>query len=98
MPKLVDTKAWFHRALRVTEEPAASDWLKEALMNAINRDPVDVANDAQVLYEILTQRSKATRIVNRTRSKAEEATGSLTNSAARSRHAGFGHISHLFLF
>jgi len=72
MPKLVDTKAWFQRALRVTEDPAASDWLKESLMNAINRDPVDAANDAEVLYEILSQRSKATRIVNRARSKPEE--------------------------
>jgi len=71
MPRLVDTKAWFQRALRLTEDPAASDWLKEALMNAINRDPVDAANDAQVLYEILSQRSKATRIVNRARSKPD---------------------------
>lgn len=76
MPKLVDTKAWFQRALRITEDPTASDWLKEALMNAINRDPVDAANDAQVLYEILAQRSKATRIVGRARSKPEEVKGS----------------------
>jgi len=73
MPKLVDTKAWFQRALRVTEDPAASEWLKEALMNAINRDPVDAANDAQVLSEILAQRAKATRIVNRARTLPGEA-------------------------
>ena len=72
MPKLVDPKAWFQRALKVTEDPTASDWLKESLMNAINRDPVDAANDAQVLYEILAQRSRANRIVNRSRSKPEE--------------------------
>jgi hypothetical protein len=76
MPKMVDTKAWFQRALRVTEDPAASDWLKESLMNAINRDPVDAANDAQVLYEILAQRAKATRIVNRVRTQPGEAKGS----------------------
>ena len=58
--------------MRVTEDPAASHWLKESLMNAINRDPGDAANDAQVLYEILSQRSKVTLIVNRERRTPSE--------------------------
>ena len=73
MPKVVDTKAWFHRALRVTEDPAASKWLKDALMNAINRDPIDAANDVQVLHEILALRAKAMRIANRARAPSEDA-------------------------
>jgi hypothetical protein len=40
MPKLKDPTVWFQNALRVTEDPAASGWLKGALVEAINRDPV----------------------------------------------------------
>ena len=41
MPKLKDHNVWFQNALKVTEDPAASGWLKKALLEAINRDPVD---------------------------------------------------------
>jgi hypothetical protein len=53
MPKLKDPTIWFQNALRVTEHPAASGWLKGALVEAINRNPVDAAGDAEVLYKIL---------------------------------------------
>ena len=45
MPKLKDPNVWFQNALKVTENPAASGWLKNALVEAINRDPVDAAGD-----------------------------------------------------
>jgi hypothetical protein len=41
---------------RVLEDPAASYWLKEALRSALSRDPVDAANDAEVLYDLLQRR------------------------------------------
>ena len=59
MPKLKDPNVWFQNALKVTEDPAASGWLKNALLEAINRDPVDAAGDAEVLYRILKLRSTA---------------------------------------
>jgi hypothetical protein len=53
MPKLKDPNVWFQNALRVTEDPAASGWLKNALVEAINRDPVDAAGDAESFTEFL---------------------------------------------
>ena len=59
MPKLKDPNVWFRDALKVTEDPAASDWLKNALVEAINRDPVDAAGDTEILCRILKLRSAA---------------------------------------
>lgn len=39
------------------EDPAASDWLREALRKAMVRDPVDAANDAEVLARLLDERA-----------------------------------------
>jgi len=59
MPKFKDPNVWFQYALKVTEDPAASSWLKNALLQAFNRDPVDAAGDAEVLSRILRLRSSA---------------------------------------
>jgi hypothetical protein len=40
----------------VLSDPAASFWLKDALRSALGRDPVDAANDAEVLAELLEER------------------------------------------
>jgi hypothetical protein len=58
-PKLKDPNIWFQNALKVTEDPAASYWLKSALIEAINRDPVNAAQDAEVLSRILKLRAAA---------------------------------------
>jgi hypothetical protein len=59
MPRLKDPNVWYQSARRVTDDPAASDWLKNALLDAINRDPVDAAGDAEVLCRILKLRAAA---------------------------------------
>jgi hypothetical protein len=41
---------------QVLSDPAASFWLKDALRSALARDPVDAANDAEVLFRLLDQR------------------------------------------
>jgi hypothetical protein len=41
---------------QVLTDPAASFWLKECLRSALDRDPVDVANDAEVLAQLLDRR------------------------------------------
>ncbi len=41
---------------QVLADPAASSWLKDALRSAMDRDPVDAANDAEVLAELLDRR------------------------------------------
>jgi len=43
---------------QITDDPAASFWLKNALRSALIRDPVDAANDAEVLAEVLDQRCR----------------------------------------
>jgi hypothetical protein len=43
----------------ILRDPAASFWLKDALHSALNRDPVDAANDAEVLAQLLHQRCRS---------------------------------------
>lgn len=43
---------------QVLADPAASDWLKVALRSALSRDPVDAANDAEVLAKLLDRRCR----------------------------------------
>jgi len=40
----------------ILEDPAVSDWLKVALTEAIERDPVDALNDALLLAQTLDDR------------------------------------------
>ena len=40
----------------ILEDPAASDWLKSALADAMARDPVDALNDALLLAQTLDDR------------------------------------------
>jgi len=42
----------------VLDDPAASHWLKAALRAALARDPVNAANDSEVLARLLTQRCR----------------------------------------
>ncbi len=42
----------------VLADPAGSFWLKRALRGALTRDPVDAANDAEVLANILDARCR----------------------------------------
>jgi hypothetical protein len=59
MPKIKDPNAWFKQAAQVSEDPAVSGWLKTTLIEAINRDPVGAAEDAEVLRRILQLRAAA---------------------------------------
>jgi hypothetical protein len=42
----------------VLGDPAASSWLKTCLCSALSRDPVDAANDAEVLAQLLELRCR----------------------------------------
>ena len=42
---------------QVMQDPAASSWLKVCLATSLTRDPVDVANDADVLASLLSARA-----------------------------------------
>jgi hypothetical protein len=42
----------------VLSDPSASFWLKEALCSALDRDPVDAVNDAEVLFRLLDKRCR----------------------------------------
>ena len=43
----------------VLNDPAASNWLKNALMAALQRDAVDAANDSALLAALLDRRAGA---------------------------------------
>ena len=43
----------------VLNDPTISHWLKSSLSSALNRDPLDAANDAEMLLLILSQRLNA---------------------------------------
>lgn len=47
---------WESLSGRIAKDPGASTWLKTTLALALQRDPVDAANDAQVLYAVLNSR------------------------------------------
>jgi hypothetical protein len=40
----------------VLVDPAASRWLKSALRSSLSRDPVDAANDSEILARLLERR------------------------------------------
>lgn len=42
----------------ILDDPGASFWLKAALRSARSRDPVDAANDADVLARVLERRCR----------------------------------------
>ena len=42
---------------RLVEDPSISFWLRDALLSALNRDPVDAANDAGLLAMVLDKRA-----------------------------------------
>jgi hypothetical protein len=44
---------------RILTDPAASDWLKHSMIDALSRDPIDAANDAEILCSLLASRAEA---------------------------------------
>lgn len=42
----------------VLNDPSASYWLKDALQSSLSRDPIDAANDTELLARLLSQRSQ----------------------------------------
>ncbi len=44
-------------------DPSTSFWLRNALTSALSRDPVDAANDADILARVLGERCRS--ILNR---------------------------------
>lgn len=43
----------------ILRDPAASFWLKDVLRSALSRDPVDAANDAELLARLLEERCRS---------------------------------------
>lgn len=42
----------------IVDDPATSTWLSLALQDAMVRDPIDAANDAETLERVLTMRAE----------------------------------------
>lgn len=54
----IDEDPELPRIEEVFRDPSASFWLKDALRSALARDPVDSANDAEVLARLLDRRCR----------------------------------------
>ena len=52
-------KAVYPDGQSILDDPAASYWLKNAVNTALDRDPVDAVNDAEVLLEVLKRHLNA---------------------------------------
>jgi hypothetical protein len=57
MPRLKDRKAWLRQFVKVVNDPAASDWLKDTLMEAVDREPLEAEQDAEVVFRICQLRA-----------------------------------------
>lgn len=44
---------------QLLDDPSLSDWFKRSLLSALDRDPVDAADDAGLLSAVLDQRAQA---------------------------------------
>jgi hypothetical protein len=55
------------RLERVVDDFAMSFWLKHALDGALERDPVDAVNDAEILLRVLRDRLETVFEVERSR-------------------------------
>ena len=53
----VEDRLHMQSAAELLADPAASHWLKSALGSALERDPVDAANDVDVLDNVLRARA-----------------------------------------
>ena len=42
----------------ILNDPSCSNWLRWALRSSLHRDPVDAANDAEILSQLLEQRAE----------------------------------------
>ncbi len=49
----------YRTAEEIIADCTTSNWLKESLSKALNRDPVDAANDADFLAMLLNARAEA---------------------------------------
>ena len=47
------------RILEVIADPATSNWVRKALNSAVGRDPVDAANDAELVADLLKEEADA---------------------------------------
>jgi hypothetical protein len=57
MPRIKDRKAWLRQFVKAVTDPAASDWLKDTLMEAVDREPHEAEQDAEVVFKICQLRA-----------------------------------------
>ncbi len=48
-----------HKINAVLRDPSVRDWVKSALLHALDVDPIDAASDAELLAVILGERADA---------------------------------------
>lgn len=56
---LLDIEDLLPSAESLVADPGTSFWLKSALAKALDRDPVDAANDAEILRAVLSARASS---------------------------------------
>lgn len=58
-----------HTRLAVMTDPSVRTWVKDAITELDRRDPVDAADDAQLVADLMNQR--CTELLNRGRKASE---------------------------
>lgn len=58
---------------QILQGPGTSSWMKVALSTALNRDPVDAVNDAELLAMVLGHRAEQISEAARAEMEAREA-------------------------
>lgn len=58
-----------HARLAVMTDPSVRTWVKDAITELEKRDPVDAADDAQMVADLMNQR--CTEMLNRDRNASE---------------------------
>lgn len=76
----------------VLNDPAASNWLKNALMAALQRDAVDAANDSALLAALLDRRADA--LLTCCRQAATDSAAQPSQDEGRCTMAGDSRIVH----
>jgi hypothetical protein len=78
MSRTKDRKGWLRKLVQVVNDPSTSDWLKDVLMEVVDREPLQATRDAEVVLKICQMRAAV-----QLGSKLSEGTGKSSGTSRR---------------
>jgi len=58
MSRFKDRKAWLREFVKVSNDPATSEWLKNVIMEVVDREPLEAERDAEIVLRICQLRAR----------------------------------------